>query len=239
MEIIRKKIKYMSIIERLLKIAGKDNFKLDSDIGAGYILRQCWKYGWMFLRGKLFSFSYKKIANDVFIGEKVRVIEKKSLTVGKKTKLQAGVYIDALSLEGVSIGDGVVIGRNSRIECTGGLQNIGKGITIGNRTTFGNDCMFGAAGGIKIGDDVVAGQFIRFHSENHNYNDLTRLIREQGVSHKGIKIGNNCWIGAGAVFLDGAELGDGCVVGANAVITKKFPSNVVIAGIPAKIVHER
>ena len=140
---------------------------------------------------------------------------------------------------GVQLGNQVVLGRNTRIECTGGLQCIGKGVKIGNRTTFGNDCMFGAAGGIEVGDDVVAGQFIRFHSENHNYNDLTKLIREQGVSHKGIKIGDNCWIGAGAVFLDGAELGDGCVVGANAVVTKKFPDNVVLAGIPAKIVKNR
>ena len=99
--------------------------------------------------------------------------------------------------------------------------------------------MCGAAGGIEIGDDVVAGQFIRFYSENHNYNDLTKLIREQGVSHKGIKIGNKCWIGAGAVFLDGAELGDGCVVGANAVMTKKFPDNVVVAGIPEKVISHR
>ena len=159
--------------------------------------------------------------------------------MGEKTKLQDGVYIDSLSREGVVIGDYVVIGRNTRIECTGGLQSIGKGIKIGNRTTFGNECMFGAAGGIEIGDDVVAGQYIRFHSENHNYSDTTKLIREQGVTHKGIKIGNNCWIGAGAVFLDGAELGEGCVVGANAVVTKKFPSNVVIAGIPAKVTAQR
>ncbi len=99
--------------------------------------------------------------------------------------------------------------------------------------------MFGAAGGIEIGDDVVAGQYIRFHSENHNYRDTMKLIREQGVTHKGIKIGNNCWIGAGAIFLDGAELGDGCVVGANAVVTKKFPANVVIVGVPAKKVAVR
>lgn len=87
---------------------------------------------------------------------------------------------------GVQLGNQVVLGRNTRIECTGGLQCIGKGVKIENRTTFGNDCMFGVAGAIEVGDDVVAGQFIRFHSENHNYNDLTKLIREQGVSHKGI-----------------------------------------------------
>ena len=65
------------------------------------------------------------------------------------------------------------------------------------------------------------------------------LIREQGVTHKGIKIGNNCWIGAGAVFLDGAEIGDGCVVAANAVVTKKFLSNVVLAGMPAQVVKRK
>lgn len=229
----------MSALDVLLRIAGKDNFQLDPNIDTEYILHQCWKYGWMMVRGKFFSFGHEKIAKNVFIGKRVKVIEKKHLTLGQKAKLQDGVYIDALSQDGVSIGDGVVIGRNTRIECTGGLQGIGKGVKIGRRTTFGNDCMFGAAGGIEIGDDVVAGQFIRFHSENHNYNDLTKLIREQGVSHKGIKVGNNCWIGAGAVFLDGAELGNGCVVGANAVVTKKFPNNAVIAGVPAKIVHIR
>lgn len=229
----------MSVIDALLKIAGKDNFQLDPNIGAGYILRQCWKYGWMMVRGKTFSFGHEKIAKNVFVGKNVEVVEKKHLAIGQKSKLQDDVYIDALSREGVSIGDSVVIGRNTRIECTGGLQSIGKGVRIGNRTTFGNDCMFGAAGGIEIGDDVVAGQFIRFHSENHNFNDLSKLIRDQGVTHKGIKIGNNCWIGAGAVFLDGAELGDGCVVGANAVVTKKFPANVIVAGVPATIIGER
>ena len=229
----------MKIIDKLLKIAGKENFQLDQAIGKEYILRQCWKYGLMMVRGRMFSFGYKNIARNVFIEKKVRVIEKRHLTVGEKTKLQEGVYIDALSREGVLLGNRVVLGRNTRIECTGGLQNIGKGMKIGNRSTFGNDCMFGAAGGIEIGDDVVAGQYIRFHSENHEYNDMTRLIREQGVSHKGIKIGNNCWIGAGAVFLDGVELGNGCVVGANAVVTKKFGDNSVIAGIPAKVIGKR
>lgn len=130
-------------------------------------------------------------------------------------------------------------GRNTRIECTGGLRSLGKGVKIGSRTTFGNDCYFGAAGGIEIGDDVVAGQFIRFHSENHNFSDTEILIREQGVTHQGIKIGNNCWIGSGAVFLDGAEIGNGCVIAANAVVNKKYPENSVIGGVPAKVIMKR
>ena len=229
----------MKIIYALLKIAGKENFQIDSSIGTGYILRQCWKYGWMMIRGKLFSIGQKGISSDVFVGHKVKIIEKRHLVMGSKSRLQDGVYIDALSREGVILGNNVIIGRNSRIECTGGLQNIGQGVKIGDRSTFGNDCMFGAAGGIEIGDDVIAGQYIRFHSENHKYDDLTKLIKEQGVTHKGIKIGNNCWLGAGTVFLDGAELGNGCVVAANAVVTGKFPENAVVGGVPAKVLYLR
>ena len=229
----------MALTERLLKIAGKNDFELDSRISKGYVLRICMKYALMMLRGKAFSVGYSSIDDSVFIGKKVKVLEKNYLSVGRKTKIHDGTFIDALSKDGVHIGENVVIGRNTRIECTGSLSNIGKGVTIGNRTTFGSDCYFGAAGGIDVGDDVVAGQYIRFHSENHNFDDLEMLIKEQGVSHKGITVGNNCWIGAGVVFLDGAKLGEGCVVAANAVVTKDFPPNSVIGGVPAKIIRQR
>lgn len=152
----------MSLMDRLLKIAGKDNFKIDNRIGRRYILSLCWRYGMMMIRGKAFALIHSSINSSVFIGKGVKVLEKRYLTVGLKTKIHDHVYIDALSKEGVIIGDNVVIGRNTRIECTGGLESVGKGIKIGNRTTFGSDCYFGAAGGIEIGDDVVAGQCCRY-----------------------------------------------------------------------------
>ena len=229
----------MSLINKMLKIVGKDGFSIDERIGKKYIYSLCCKYGLMALRGLFFSFGYPLINGSVFVGRKVKVLEKRYLSIGAKTKLHDNVYIDALSTDGVRLGHHVVLGRNTRIECTGSLEKLGKGLSVGDRTTFGNDCFIGAAGGIEIGDDVVAGQYIRFHSENHNYADVSKLIREQGVSHKGIKIGNNCWIGAGAVFLDGAVLGNGCVVAANAVVTKEFPDNSVIGGVPAKQIKTR
>ena len=230
----------MSILMKtILKLAGKPDFKIDKKIGLKYILAECIRYGMMMLRGKFFSICYRPINNSVFIGKNVKVREKRFLQIGEKTKIHDKVYIDALSTDGVIIGNNVVLGRNTRIECTGSLEKIGKGLSIGDRSTFGNDCYFGSAGGIKIGSDVIAGQYIRFHSENHNYSNLKVLIREQGVTHKGIIIGNNCWIGSGAVFLDGAELGDGCVVAANAVVTRRFDANSVIGGVPAIIIKKR
>lgn len=229
----------MKLTHILLKFAGKDDFALDARIGLGYIVQICWKYGWMLVRGILRSLGNKNIARSIFIGKHVVLHEKQYISIGPKTKLHDGVKIDALSTDGVSIGANCVIGANSSVECTGSLSAVGKGLNIGNHTTFGSNCYFGAAGGILIGDDVVAGQYVRFHSENHNYMDMNNLIREQGVTHQGIRIGNNCWIGAGAVFLDGAELGDGCVVAANAVVTKKFADNAVIGGVPAKVLRYR
>lgn len=229
----------LQLTQQLLKIAGKENFRLDKRIPFGYLFKMYRKYGAMTVRGFFFSFGYKNISKPVFIGHHVKTLCKRSLLIGSKVKLHNYVYIDALSEQGVRLGEQVILGHGTRIECTGSLQNIGKGITIGKRTTFGSDCFFGAAGGIEIGKDVIAGQYIRFHSENHKFSDQNTLIREQGVTHAGIKIGNNCWIGSGVVFLDGAELGDGCVAAANAVVNGKFPNNSVIGGVPARLIKKR
>lgn len=229
----------MNVTGILLKLAGKENFNLDERIGATYIARICWQYGWMLIRGIWCGIFHRNISKKVFVGKGVKLYEKRYLSVGENTKLHDYVKIDALSTDGVSIGKRCVVGAHSAIECTGSLSKVGKGVSIGDNTSFGSNCYFGAAGGIAIGKDVIAGQNIRFHSENHNYGDRNKLIREQGVTHQGITIGNNCWIGAGAVFLDGAELGDGCVVAANAVVAKKYPSNVVIGGVPARVIKKR
>lgn len=229
----------MCLTCKLLKIAGKEGCQLDKSIGTSYMLRLFWKYGWMLIRGRCFSLGSRKINKCVFVGRNVKVLEKRKLSVGSKTKLHDFVYIDGLSRAGVTLGKGVVLGRGTRIECSGSIEHVGKGMVIGNRSTFGNDCFFGAAGGIRIGEDVIAGQYIRFHSENHKYENLNSLIREQGVVQKGIVIGNNCWIGSGVVFLDGSRVGDGCVVAANAVVSGKFPENTVIGGVPAKVIKKR
>ncbi len=223
----------------LLKIAGKENLHIDNDIPKSYIIHLILMYGFMLIRGKIrFAFT-KYFSKKIFIGKKVKILANKKLILENNVRIHDNVYIDCLSKEGIRLGNNTIIGRNSRIECTGSISNIGKGISIDDGTTFGNNCYFGAAGGIKIGRDNICGQYIRFHSENHNYKDQNKLIKDQGVTHQGIKIGNNNWIGSGVVFLDGSEVGNGCVIAANAVVTGKFKDNVIIGGVPAKIIKIR
>lgn len=223
----------------LLKLAGKPDFHLDDSIDMFYLSGICLKYATMMIRGFFFSLFFPSIAKHVFVGRNVCIKKKGNLSIGRNSKLHNGVRIDALSKNGVVLGGNVVLGERTRIECTGSLASVGKGVKIGNNTSFGFECFFGAAGGITIGDDVIAGEYVRFHSENHNYKDLNVLIRNQGVSHKGIIVGDNCWIGAGAVFLDGAKIGNGCIVAANAVVRGSFDDNCVIGGVPAKVLKQR
>lgn len=56
---------------------------------------------------------------------------------------------------------------------------------------------------------------------------------------KGIKIGNDVWIGMGAFIMPGVTIGNGVTIGANSVVTKDVPDFVVVAGIPAKIIAEK
>jgi len=192
-----------------------------------------------FFHGCLIKIGFFKCGSNFKVGIHSRVLQRKKISAGDNVSIGRFCRIDALSREGIVLEDNVSIGDYSILACTGSLRYLGKGIKIGNNSHFGEYCFIGAAGGVKVGSNVIGGQNIRFHAENHLYDNPDQPIYQQGVTHKGIEIGDNCWIGAGAVFLDGAKIGKGCVVAANAVVTKSFGDNLVIGGIPAKKLRDR
>lgn len=97
-----------------------------------------------------------------------------------KGLLQVGAYasIHALSTDGVKFGNGVSVGEYTRIECTGSLRHLGKGMIVGDNVGLGSDCFYGCAGGIEIGSDTIVGNFVSMHSENHVFFNLTTPIRQ-------------------------------------------------------------
>lgn len=140
---------------------------------------------------------------------------------------------------GVKCGKNVHFGEKTTMRVTGSLKYIGKGIVIGDNVGLGTHGYFGGAGGVVIGNDCIFGNYVSVHPENHNYDNPDVPIRLQGVNHKGITIGNNCWIGAKTTILDGTVIGDGCIVAAGAVVSGKFPGNVILGGVPARIIKKR
>lgn len=227
------------ILELLVKKIKGNDFELDKNIQIGYLLNKAILMAINLIRGNIKTLTSKREGFIIFIGKNTKIKMKNKITFGNAVNIGDNVIIDALSREGVNLGRNVRIGDYSRIICSGSFRNIGKGIKIGKNCGIGENCFFGAAGGIEIGNNVIMGQNVRFHSENHNFEDINELIRLQGVTNKGIKIGDNCWIGAGAVFLDGVNVGSGCVIGANTLVNKDIPNNAVVVGNPGRIIKFR
>ncbi|SES96624.1 Acetyltransferase (isoleucine patch superfamily) [Enterococcus malodoratus] len=221
------------------RISGKKEFKLSNEVPISYVLRKAFFYSLGLLRGIVRGVGLKKAGKKLFIGSKVELLNKSKIVTGDYVRIEKNVSIDALSRDGVELGNRVKIGDNSKISCSGSLSNIGKGVKVGNDSSFAENTFFGASGGIIIGNDVISGQNVRFHAENHNFIDREILIRKQGVNRKGIEVSDDVWIGSGVVFLDGAKVGKGSVVAANSVVTKKFPEYAIIGGTPAKIIKLR
>jgi acetyltransferase-like isoleucine patch superfamily enzyme len=85
---------------------------------------------------------------------------------------------------------------------------------------------------VEVGSGTIWAYNICIQTANHVPGNLKEYTTGS------IKIGKNCWLGNGVVITAGVELGDNVVVGANAVVTKSFPSNVIIAGVPAKVIKQ-
>ncbi|MDB5243805.1 MAG: dTDP-glucose 4,6-dehydratase, partial [Spirosoma sp.] len=125
------------------------------------------------------------------------------------------------------------------LECSGSLGQLAKGITIGDSSSVGDYSYLGAAGGVTIGERVLMGQKVSLHSQNHVFDDPDLPIRVQGTTELGIVVGDDCWIGAGTIILDGVTVGRGSVLSAGTVVTKDVPAGSVVAGVPGRVVRSR
>ena len=89
---------------------------------------------------------------------------------------------------------------------------------------------------IYVGDYTMFGPNVVVATAGHPINPE---LRQQGLQYNSsVRIGKNCWIGAGAIILPGVTIGDNVVIGAGSVVTKDIPSNVVAVGNPCKILRE-
>ena len=128
------------------------------------------------------------------------------------------------------------LGRHSVIESFCCINNAVGDVTIGDHTRIGIHCT--VIGPVSIGSHVNLAQGITVTALNHNFQDASRRIDEQGVATRPVIIGDDVWIGANAVILPGVTIGRHCVVAAGAVVTKDVPDNTVVGGVPARVLKQ-
>lgn len=129
-------------------------------------------------------------------------------------------------------------GENIAIFSNVYLYNI-ENLEIGNNVSIHPLCYINASGGIKIGNDVSIAHGTTIMSEEHKYENLNVNIKDQGCKHLKTIIEDNVWIGSGAKILGGSHINSGCIVAAGAVVKGIINKNLVVGGIPAKIIKER
>lgn len=89
---------------------------------------------------------------------------------------------------------------------------------------------------IYVGDYTMLGPNVTLATAGH---PILPELREQAYQYNvPIRIGRNCWLGAGVIVLPGVTIGDNSVIGAGSVVTKDIPANVVAVGNPCRVLRE-
>lgn len=149
-------------------------------------------------------------------------------------ELSQGVLVrqGALILGNVE-GRGVSIGARTEIGEYAVLKSFEGAITIGPDCHLGpHSCLYGQ-GGIEIGAESMLAAGVQIVSFEHEHASTDVPMRKQGNRVRPIAIGDDCWIGAGAVILGGSKLSQGCIAGAGAVVRGEILPYSVCVGVPA------
>jgi acetyltransferase-like isoleucine patch superfamily enzyme len=174
------------------------------------------------------------------LGRHVRIAYARCLRAGDDVSIEDHGFLHCLSARGVVIGNHTSLGRNLWLHCGGTPSDHAHGwFEIGDYSYIGPNAVMGAGGGIRIGSHVQIGPNVTITAENHRFDDPDRLMDQQAVSHQGVIVEDDVWIGGRATILDGVTIGHGSVIGAGAVVTQSIPPYSIAVGVPARVLRSR
>lgn len=162
--------------------------------------------------------AFHSCPNDVYMGKIGHIEHPECITIGNGVSFADNFYLYANKTNGKPLPE----------------------IIIGDGCWFGADNHITATIQVKIGKNVLTGKRVTISDNNHGNTDLESLImppNKRPIVSKGIvEIGNNVWIGEGAIILSGVTIGEGAVIAANSVVTNNVAPYSIVGGIPARII---
>lgn len=127
------------------------------------------------------------------------------------------------------VGEGCYIESPLHANMGGHHVHFGKNVYANFNLTLVDDTH------IYVGDGTMFGPNVTIATAGH---PIDPQLRGRGLQYNmPVRIGKNCWLGAGVIVLPGVTIGDNTVVGAGSVVTKDLPDNVVAVGNPCRVMR--
>lgn len=186
----------------------------------------------LWCRSRCFPGLFEQCGRKTVFGRNITLRHTHKIRLGQAVVLDDGSVLDAKGdgNRGITVGDGVYVGRNTIVYCKNG------DIELGDRVNLSSNCQLFSAGALRIGAGTMVGAFCYFlNGGEYDIHSPVAFADQSGTLSKGpTVIGPNCWIGAHVTILDGVEIGAHCVIGAGAVVTQSLPPHTLALGIPAR-----
>ncbi len=189
----------------------------------------------LFLRDRLYPCLFRSCGRGVHFGTNVVLRNPNKIDVGDNVIIDDNCLLDAKGRKnnGITIEDGVFVGRNSILSCKNGDIVLHKNVNIGF------NCEIFSGSRVEVGEGVLMAAYSYLIGGDHDADDAGVSVTEQGSTSHGITVGEGAWLGAAALVRDGVKIGGHAIIGAGAVVTHDVPEYSVAAGVPARVLRDR
>ena len=190
----------------------------------------------MVLRGLFYRALFRSMGKNTVIGSNVTIRQPSRIRLGAKTVVDDLAVLSARgsSTAGITIGDGVLIGRGAVIRVREGVIDIGESSRIGPFSIVGTSQK------IEIGRHVLIAALSSIGGETRSLQNVISLIATQDVQERGgVVIEDDVLLGAQVIVNDGVRIGKGSFIGAGSVVTKDIPPYCIAYGVPARVRRRR
>ena len=157
-------------------------------------------------------------------------------SIGKRFRMEQMPYLWGPGE--ISLGDGVDLSGKSSFGFSSRHVD-SPTLSVGNETFIGHNCGFTVGKSVTIGNHVLIAGGVRVSDfDGHPIDPVDRRKGLTTPPHavEPVVIGDDVWIGHGAIILKGVRIGDRAIIGARSVVTKDVPPDTIVAGNPAKVV---
>jgi acetyltransferase-like isoleucine patch superfamily enzyme len=189
----------------------------------------------LFLRSKLYPIVLGAVGRNVVFGVNVTIRHPHKITIADNVVVDDNCCLDAKGTDnkGITIGEGVFVGRNTILSCKNGE------IVIDDHANLGFNCEVFSASRVRVGKSVLIAAYTYLVGGDHLYDRFDIPVLEQGRTARGIDVDDNVWLGTHVVITDGSHVGRDAIIGAGAVVVGEIPAFAIATGIPARVVRDR